>query len=392
MGSNGKYNFKRWVAAAVACSVALGVTACGGGEGGSGGKAELPDKFVFGATLPLTGAAASYGATMRNGMETAVKQINANGGVSGVKVEANFQDFGAGDPARGVSAARQLVANDALAVQSCYIAVPLAQEPVATRAEVPLLIPCLGENQLLDRDWIYNVVPTFDSEMATLQQHISQQGHKRLTILTGDSTSKDVSNFLVENWEKLTGQPAELVLLDSTTTDPTPEVNKALATEPDAMIVAVVGTLGQTVVEKLAATNPSIPFFGGIASSAYLEQIAKGKLDWTFTSGEFDNSPEFLKAFEANGGKGKTPGFWDSSFYTATMVTAQALERAIKAGEEPSGAAIKKQLDSGTTFEGCCGPFKFGPGHSAGGAFAIMQIRDGAAPKKLTTLEAVRVA
>ena len=54
------------------------------------------------------------------------------------------------------------------------------------------------------------------------------------------------------------------------------------------------------------------------------------------------------------------------------MVTAQALERAIKAGEEPSGAAIKKQLDSGSTFEGCCGPFRFGPGHSAAGAFAIM--------------------
>jgi hypothetical protein len=51
---------------------------------------------------------------------------------------------------------------------------------------------------------------------------------------------------------------------------------------------------------------------------------------------------------------------------------------------------VKKQFDSGATFEGCCGPFEFGPGHSAAGAFAVMQIQDGAAPKKVATLDAVK--
>jgi hypothetical protein len=77
-----------------------------------------------------------------------------------------------------------------------------------------------------------------------------------------------VSNALVANWQKLSGQPAKLVLLDANTTDPTPEVSSALATNPDAMIVGVVGTLGQTVVEKLAARGVKIPLYGGIASSA----------------------------------------------------------------------------------------------------------------------------
>jgi ABC-type branched-subunit amino acid transport system substrate-binding protein len=82
------------------------------------------------------------------------------------------------------------------------------------------------------------------------------------------TASKDVSNALVANWQKLSGQPAKLVLLDANTTDPTPEVSSALATNPDAMIVGVVGTLGQTVVEKLAARGVKIPLYGGIASSA----------------------------------------------------------------------------------------------------------------------------
>ena len=377
------------------CCLALSASACGSDDEASGGSGDnaskgvdLPDKFVMGATLPLTGAAASYGAMMRNGMDTAVKEINDNGGINGVQVEADYQDFGAGDPAKGVSAAKQLIAGDAVAIQTCYIAVPLAQEPAVTQAKVPLLIPCEGEDQLLNKDWIYHITPTFDSEMATLEKHIADQGHKNLTILTGDTTSKEVSNFLVDNWEKLSGQKANLVLLDAATTDPTPEVNKALATNPDAMIVAVVGTLGQTVVEKLAANGVKTPLFGGIASSAYIKQITDGKLDWSWTSGEFKNSPEFLAAFKANGGKGD-PGFWDSSFYTATMVTKQAIEAAIKAGKEPTGEAIKEQFDNGTTdFTGCCGPFKFGEDHSAPGAFSIMQIKAGGAPEKVTSLEA----
>jgi ABC-type branched-subunit amino acid transport system substrate-binding protein len=389
---------RRGIAAVVCCVAVTAATACGGdnstsSSGGSGakaasGKVKLPDKFVIGATLPLTGAAASYGATMRNGMETAIKEINAGGGIEGVKVEGNYQDFGAGDVAKGVSAAKQLVANKAVAIQTCYIAVPLAQEPVVTQAKTPLFVPCEGEDQLLGKDWIYHIVPTFDSEMATLEKYISDQGHKKLTILTGDTTSKEVSNYLVENWKKLTGQPANLVLLDATTTDPTPEVNKALSTKPDAMIVAVVGTLGQTVVEKLAANNVTFPLFGGIASSAYIKQITAGKLDWSFTAGQFKNSPEFLKAFKANGGKGD-PGFWDSSFYTATMVTKDGLEAAIKAGQEPNGANLKAQLDKMTSFGGCCGTFSFGPEHSAAGAFSITQIKDGAAPKVVASVPAV---
>jgi branched-chain amino acid transport system substrate-binding protein len=383
----------RAAAAALACGLALAGAGCGedssGGSASSGGgKAKLPDKFVIGATLPLTGAAASYGATMRNGMETAIKQINAEGGISGVKVEGNYQDFGAGDPAKGVSAAKQLSADDAVAIETCYIAVPLAQERVVTQAKVPLLIPCEGEDTLLNKDWLYHITPTFDSEMATLEKYIAGQGHKKLTILTGDTTSKDVSNFLVDNWQKLSGQKANLVLLDAATTDPTPEVNKAISTQPDAMIVAVVGTLGQTVVEKLAANGVKFPLYGGIASSAYVPQITKGGLNWSWTSGQFANSADFVTAFKANGGKGE-PAFWDSSFYTATMVIKQGLEATIKAGEEPNGENLKQQLDSGTKFDGCCGPFGFGPGHSAAGSFAIMQITDGSAPEKVTTLEAV---
>ena len=380
---------KGLTAAVVACSMAAVVSACGSESGGSrsssSGGVKLPDKFVIGATLPLTGAAASYGATMRNGMDIAINQINAEGGIDGVKVEANYQDFGAGDPAKGVGAAKQLLANDVVAITTCYIAVPLAQEPVVTQAKVPLFIPCEAENSLLNKDWIYHVTPTFDQEMETLEKHISSTGAKKLTILTGDTTSKDVSNALVENWKKLSGQPAQLVLLDANTTDPTPEVSDALSTNPDAMIVAVVGTLGQTVVEKLAARGVKVPLYGGIASSAYVKQIQQGKLDWSFTSGVFDNSPAFLKAFKAGNPKGE-PQFWNSTFYTSVMIIKQAIEAAIKAGEQPNGEAVKGQLDKIKSFDGCCGQFSFGPGHSAPGTYAIMQIKGGAAPKKVAQL------
>ena len=57
---------------------------------------------------PLTGAVAQYGDMVKEGVATAVEQINAAGGINGEKVVLKMADD-AGEPKQGVSAANQLV-------------------------------------------------------------------------------------------------------------------------------------------------------------------------------------------------------------------------------------------------------------------------------------------
>ena len=48
--------------------------------------------LVIGGIGPVTGGAAVYGNAVKNGIQLAIDEINAAGGVNGIKLELNFQD------------------------------------------------------------------------------------------------------------------------------------------------------------------------------------------------------------------------------------------------------------------------------------------------------------
>ena len=72
--------------------------------------------ITIGAILPLTGDAAFYGESVKNGIELAAKQINANGGIKGANLVLVFEDSRA-LPAEGVSAFKKLTSIKWSAVQ-----------------------------------------------------------------------------------------------------------------------------------------------------------------------------------------------------------------------------------------------------------------------------------
>ena len=83
---------KRVLLSAMALTFGLALTACGNAgsdkAADSGSKAETEaaakvdgDVFTIGTTGPLTGSAASYGNSVKNGATIAIDEINAAGGV-----------------------------------------------------------------------------------------------------------------------------------------------------------------------------------------------------------------------------------------------------------------------------------------------------------------------
>lgn len=55
-------------------------------------SADFTGTLVIGGIGPVTGGAAVYGNAVKNGIQLAVDEINAAGGVNGIKLELNFQD------------------------------------------------------------------------------------------------------------------------------------------------------------------------------------------------------------------------------------------------------------------------------------------------------------
>ena len=98
-------NFKKVLA--VVMAVALIVTcfaACGGNEKPNTEEAVLK----IGFSGPLTGDYAQYGNGVKNGAQLAIDEINAAGGINGMKLELNGQDD-EGDPEKAVNAYNTLV-------------------------------------------------------------------------------------------------------------------------------------------------------------------------------------------------------------------------------------------------------------------------------------------
>ncbi len=99
--------------------------------------AEEPIKF--GAVLPLSGSNAFYGTYSKVGMELAVEDINANGGINGRLVKIIFEDS-AGDKAKATTAAQKLVQVDnvdALFTTTTSMAGAIA--PIAEENKIPFI-------------------------------------------------------------------------------------------------------------------------------------------------------------------------------------------------------------------------------------------------------------
>ena len=80
---------KKLISFVLVTMLAVGcLTGCGGNNSASTGEAV----FKIGASGPLTGGAAAYGDAVNKGAQIAVEEINAAGGINGVKVEFKMND------------------------------------------------------------------------------------------------------------------------------------------------------------------------------------------------------------------------------------------------------------------------------------------------------------
>ena len=100
---------KRVLSLSLALAMAASLTACGSSSSttettaaaaadattaaaGASSEASSDKVFKIGGIGPVTGAAAVYGLAVNNGAQTAVDEINADGGINGYQIEFNFQD------------------------------------------------------------------------------------------------------------------------------------------------------------------------------------------------------------------------------------------------------------------------------------------------------------
>ncbi|MCK4341608.1 MAG: ABC transporter substrate-binding protein [Phycisphaerae bacterium] len=103
-------------------------------------SADVLQPIKIGATLPLSGDAAVWGKNTQQGIDLALEQINASGGVLGRKLEVIYEDTQA-LAKEGVSAYRKLVTVHEVPaiIDDSVSSVTLAMAPMAEKDKVVIL-------------------------------------------------------------------------------------------------------------------------------------------------------------------------------------------------------------------------------------------------------------
>ena len=213
--------------------------------------------YVIGATGPLTGDAASYGISVKNGAELAIDQINKAGGVLGRQIEV-VQEDGASDWPTYAEKAQKLIVNDKVAsVFGCWTSASRkAVLPVFEQYNNMLFYPTFYEGLEQSPNVIYTGQEATQQILAGLDWVMKAKGAKTFYLIGSDyiwprTSFKIARKHIEKNGLKVLGE--EYYPLGHTQFNSV--INKIKLKKPDVIFSIVVGGSNVAFYKQLKAAG-----------------------------------------------------------------------------------------------------------------------------------------
>ena len=322
--------------------------------------------FKVGIPLPLTGAEAKFGEIEKQAYEMAVEEINAKGGVNGVKLVLDIQDSGS-KPETATAIVEKFITIDKYPIvvgeytSQCSYAVA----GVCEKYNVPYLVVTGAADKITQQGWkyVYRMNPPSSLyNMGVFSFFETVAKPKSIAILYentdfGTSTSKAMKEYCETHGVK--------VLLSegyqSGGVDFKPILQKVKSLRPD--IIYMVSYLMDASLlmrqSKELDINPQA-FIGGAAGHTLPEflQNAADASEYCFSAtlwtpqAKFPGTKEFFDTFKKK--FNKETDYHGAEAYAATYVLADTLKRAKSLSPEDLRAALAE-----TNMMTAFGPVKF---------------------------------
>ena len=376
---------KRTAKLAVVTGVALlALSACSsGGSGGSGDGGGAEGAIPLGYTATLSGDFASYGLEMREGIDLAIEEINADGGVLDRELTLEGVDD-EGKPANGPVIAQEFCDNAEIPVVLgfSFSSVALSGLPIYTQCGLPIIASAVTSPELSGAsDIFFRTVFTDAYQGAEAAKFIAEnRGVKKVAVLyQQDDYGKGVADAFTEGIEKAGGTVTSSQAYQLGTVNFASTVDTALKDDPDAVFIGGFYTEAGKIVNQVRDAGSDVPIFAsdGAASPLFIELAganAEGVEVYSAFSAS-DDSPEaaaFVEAFTKK--YDKEPSSWAALAYDATYIAAQAMETA----GSTDRAAVTEAIAATEGFPGVSGEISFDDEGNRVGNLTFQRIEDGA--------------
>jgi branched-chain amino acid transport system substrate-binding protein len=331
----------------------------------------------IGVAEALTGGAAQYGVSARNGIQLAAEEINARGGVNGSPLQLVVEDE-QGKKEEAINVFKKLIFQDkVLMIFGPTLSNSMfAAGPVTNAAKVVAFGTSNTANGITDiGPWIFrNSVMESDVLPVTVASAVRHYGIKKVAVIYGNDDAFTKSGYDV--FKSVLAE--QKIPVTSTETyvkgdvDFKAQLTKIKAGNPDAIVCSCLAEEAANIILQSRALGLKLPFIGGNGfNSPKLFDISRLAGDGTFIGSPWSNAnpapvnQSFVAAYKKK--YGTEPNQFAAQAYDAMNIVAAVLKSAKLSGNLAADRQALRDALPKVTLNGATGPFKFRPAQPKNG-------------------------
>ncbi len=352
------------------------------------GETANANEIKIGINYELSGAVATYGQSSVDGIELAVDEINAAGGINGKKIVLVKYD-NKSEPAEATTLANKLMTQDKV------IAILGPATSGSFKAEIPVAvknkIPVASGSATLDdvtvdkngvKEYAFRVCYNDSFQGTTMANYATKKFNAKKAVVIKDNSS-DYGKGLAENFNKVfKAAGGEIVAEEayvSGDTDFNAILTKIKALQYDVIYIPGYYQEAGLIIKQARAQGITVPILGadGFDSPTLLELAGATALtDVYFTNhySSLDQDPLVLKFIADYKAKyNKEPDAFNALGYDLAKFVADGIKRA----EKLDGESVKNALAATKDFAGVTGSFSIDENHNPVKAIVVIGMQNG---------------
>jgi len=353
------------------------------GDAKSNPNAATGKPLVIGEYGSLTGSTATFGISARNGIDLAVEEVNAAGGVLGRPVKVIVEDD-AGKPEEAAAAVTKLVNQDRVIAVVGEVASTrsLAGARVCQPAGVPMVTPASTNPQVTEvGDFVFRTC-FIDPFQGTVMAKFARDHLKveRVAILRDikNDYSVGLADFFKKTFAELGGKLVGDESYSEGDTDFRAQLTNLKATNPQALFVPGYYTEVGLIARQAREKGLTVPLMGGDGwDSPKLAEIAGDAVNGCYFSNHYtveSTEPrvqEFVKSYKAK--YNEVPDAMAALGYDAAKILFNALATA----GSTDAKAIRDALAATKDFTGVTGTITIDKDRNAVKPAVVLEMKGG---------------
>ncbi|MBP1785795.1 MULTISPECIES: substrate-binding domain-containing protein [Micromonospora] len=346
-----------FLTAATSVAVVLAATACGSPQDTASGGGDAAAPVKVGLVYSQSGPLASYGKQYIEGFKAGLDFATKGTGKVGDRTIEVTEADDAGDPAKAVSAAKDLIGKGTKIIAgSTSSGVALQVAPIAAQNKVLFISgPAATDAVTGANKYTFRSGRQSWQDVVTARSFIGDAGGKKVVVFAQDGAFGDANEAAVKAVIGGAGANVSSVRAPASATEFTPFASQIKAAKPDLLFVAWAGTtagaMWQTLDQQGVLASTTVVTGLDIRASWPTFGAAGSKI--SFLSHYFDGASDTEAAKAA---KAKVPGGTLDLFHPDGFAAAQMVVRAVQEG----GDDVEKMVTAleGWEFEGVKGTMK----------------------------------